>query len=137
MTDTNEISLPQSGSDHRVLVVEDNGTNRMVLQHKLGKQSYDVVCAENGQAALRLLTDVDFDVVLMDVSMPVMDGLEATRRIREAKARNAQIPIIGFSAHNHSEVREKCIDAGMNDFICKPATDEVMLEKLRNALSAN
>ncbi|MEP0941393.1 MAG: response regulator [Rhizobiaceae bacterium] len=120
-----------------ILVVEDNGTNRLVLSHKLSKMGFEVCCAENGLEAIKFLDRVHIDLILMDVSMPVMDGLEATRRIRQRESNDSSVSIVGFSAHNHAEVRGMCIDAGMDDFLCKPATDEHMFDKLNRILTTS
>ena len=131
--------IPQATpiSDKKVLVVEDNGTNRLVLTHKLSKMGFGVICAENGLEAIRILDQSNIDLILMDVSMPIMDGLEATRRIRKRKSIDSTISIVGFSAHNHAEVRNMCFDAGMDEFLCKPATDEQILKKLESVWAAD
>ncbi|MGI9364458.1 MAG: response regulator [Rhizobiaceae bacterium] len=121
--------------DKKLLVVEDNGTNRLILQHKLTKMGFGVSCVENGMEAIKFLQQFNIDLILMDVSMPVMDGLEATKYIREIETDISRMPIIGLSAHNHAEIRQKCFSAGMDDFLCKPVEDQVMLAKINEALA--
>lgn len=123
--------LPNENMGKQILVVDDNGTNRLVLDHKLSKMGFLVSCVENGKEALEFLRQYSADVIVMDVSMPVMDGLEATQQIRKIGSEISSVPILGFSAHNHAEIRQKCFDAGMDDFLCKPVDDKQMLAKLR------
>lgn len=106
----------------RVLLAEDNTVNQAVAQAMLAKIGYRVTLVANGREALQALKDADFDLVLMDCEMPEMDGYEATRRIRDsrAKTRNPQIPIIAVTADAMSGDREKCLQAGMSDYIAKP-----------------
>jgi CheY-like chemotaxis protein len=84
----------------------------------------------NGQEALRALRDLPFDIVLMDVQMPVMDGIEATGRVREFAESVANIPIIGVTAHALKGDRERFIAAGMNDYIEKPIRSDDMFAKI-------
>jgi two-component system sensor histidine kinase/response regulator len=113
---------PVAPSDRRVLVAEDNEVNRLVISTILNAEGCQAVFAENGEIAVGLATEQVFDVILMDVSMPVMDGLEATRRIRamEAKKRRAATPIIALTAHAMAGDRERFLSQGMTDYISKP-----------------
>ncbi|MFQ5461698.1 MAG: response regulator [Phycisphaerae bacterium] len=113
-------------SDCRILLVEDNLVNRRVATGILKKFGCQVSEAENGRIALDRLDSQEFDLVFMDVQMPEMDGLEATRRIR-AQARFKQLPIIAMTAHAMKGDRARCLDTGMSDYINKP----VSMEKLR------
>jgi PAS domain S-box-containing protein len=113
----------------RVLLVEDMPLNQQVASEFLRNAKLRVVVADNGQEALELLEHTTFDVVLMDIQMPVMDGLEATRLIRE-QPRFAALPIIAMSAGVTLDEREKCHAVGMTDFIAKPINPLQMLEKL-------
>ena len=125
---------PPSNSDHpaaKILVVEDNETNRFVLTHKLETFGYRVACAKDGFEAIEMLQNSEFDLVFMDVSMPGIDGLETTRRIRKLSSDYSKIPIVGLSAHTHDEVRSDCIASGMDEFLTKPASNERILEKLQ------
>ena len=104
----------------RVLLVEDNDFNQQVATELLaGVAGAQVRIASNGQAALQALEEADFDVVLMDIQMPVMDGYETTRRIR-ADRRWKSLPIIAMTAHAMARDRELCEQAGMNGFVTKP-----------------
>jgi len=111
----------------RILVVEDNTTNQLVARTILQKLGHHVDLAANGAEALDLLQLMPFDLVLMDCQMPVMDGLEATRRIRngEAGETQRQIPIIAMTAHIFEEDKQRCFASGMDDYLSKPvqATD--------------
>ena len=106
-------------SGSRVLVVDDTTTNRFLLREMLEHAGIEVVEAEDGRAGIELAINERFDLVLMDIQMPVMDGLEATQRIR-ADARSGQLPIIAVTAHALADDREKSLAAGMNDHLTKP-----------------
>ncbi|SMP74320.1 Signal transduction histidine kinase [Neorhodopirellula lusitana] len=104
-----------------VLLVEDGAINRAVAEHMLYARGHRVTSVEGGPQALDALASQAFDVVLMDVQMPGMDGLEATRRIRAAKETTyADIPIVAMTAHAMSGDRIRCLDAGMTDYVSKP-----------------
>ncbi len=105
--------------DARVLLVEDNDINREVAVELLRVVGLTVVTAANGREALEKARAETFDLILMDVQMPVMDGMEATREIRKLPGR-AAIPIVAISANVFIEDRRACADAGMNDFVTKP-----------------
>ncbi len=119
-----------------VLIVEDNLINQKIMVLSLKKLVHEIAIANNGQEALNLMTATDFDIVLMDIQMPVMDGLEASMRIRKAeKNGQTQIPIIAITANALHGDRESCLAAGMNDYISKPFKLEVLLEKMKQHLS--
>lgn len=119
----------------RVLVVEDNPINQAVLEAMLTKLGHSVGLAENGIQALEALAQGSFDVILMDCQMPEMDGFEATRRIRRGEAGgHVQIPIVAVTAHTLDGDRDKCLAAGMNDYLAKPVTSELLQEKLQQCL---
>lgn len=134
-TDDNVSELPQFNA--RVLIVEDNTTNQMVAQFMLEEFGIETDLAANGQEALEVLEALPFDLVFMDCQMPVMDGYDATRAIRQpySKVRNKTIPIIAMTANTMQGDREKCIDAGMDDFIAKPVDPDDVLNVLQQWLS--
>ena len=103
----------------RILLVEDNEINQEVAMGQLEDAEAFVDLAENGEVALRMIRDNDYDVVLMDMQMPVMDGVEATRIIR-SNPRFENLPIIAMTANAMASDRMLCLEAGMNDHIAKP-----------------
>ena len=103
----------------RILVAEDSPANQLIVSRLLSRRGHQVVLAGDGRAAVRLLDADDFDAVLMDIHMPVMDGLEATRVIRARLG--AELPIVAFSAYTSRIDRDDCLAAGMNAFLRKPA----------------
>ena len=113
----------------RVLLVEDNDINRRVAIELLEAAGLDVAAAENGTDALSRLEREPFAAILMDIQMPGMDGLEATRRIR-ALARGGEVPIIALTAHAMAGDRERFLTAGMNDYVSKPIDEAELLAAL-------
>ncbi len=113
----------------KVLVVEDNEVNQLVARRTLKRWGCEVICVGNGAECLSALQDDHFDIVLMDCQMPVMDGYEATRRIRHLEAgTSAHQPIIAMTANAMSGDKEKCFAAGMDDYVAKPIkTEELFL----------
>ncbi|MEM9494647.1 MAG: response regulator [Pseudomonadota bacterium] len=115
------------GSPLHVLVAEDNAVNQMVIQAMLEKLGCSVVIAANGEQALERVDEAWPDIILMDISMPVMDGMQATQHIRERQAKNGRnTPIIGVTAHALREDRRRCLDAGMDDYLPKPVKQEAL-----------
>ncbi len=114
-------SLPDY-SQKRILVAEDNKVNQKVIIAMLGKFQCTPTLAENGQIALDLLTEQNYDLILMDCQMPVMDGYEAVRTLRgqELTDNTRRIPVVALTAHAAAGEREKCLSAGMDDFLSKP-----------------
>jgi CheY-like chemotaxis protein len=111
----------KTGKDARILLVEDNPTNQKVAKRMLEKYGYDVDMAASGREALEALSGRNYDLVLMDVQMPEMDGIEATVAIREQERdTNRRIPIIAMTAHAMIGDRERCLDAGMDEYVAKP-----------------
>ena len=117
----------------RVLLVEDTPLNQQVASEFLRNAKLDVTVADNGQEALDLLEHNSFEVILMDIQMPVMDGLEATKMIRE-NPKVSHLPIIAMSAGVTLDEQEKCQSVGMSDFIPKPINPVQMLEKIQQNL---
>ena len=112
----------QTGQGRRLLLVEDNVVNQEVALEMLQEQGFEVDVADNGERALQYFQDNHYAVILMDCEMPVMDGLTATRRIRELEAQrqSAPTPVIALTAHAIQGAREKCLASGMDDFLSKP-----------------
>lgn len=126
-------STSSKGSDEprlRLLVAEDNQVNRMVVQTMLTGTRYEVAFAENGEEAIDLHARLAPDLMLMDVSMPIMDGHQATRAIRAGDKPGATIPIIGVTAHAMQEDERECLAAGMSDYLSKPLSKKRLLETL-------
>ncbi len=114
----------------RVLVVEDNLLNQEVARELLSEAGFDVTIAENGQVAVSQVQASQFDAVLMDMHMPVMDGETATRQIR-ADARFDDLPILAMTANAMEGDRDRCLEAGMNDHIPKPIDPDLLFRTLR------
>jgi CheY-like chemotaxis protein len=119
----------RSESSAHILLAEDNVVNQRVARAILEKAGHSVVVANNGRKALALLKEQPFDLILMDVQMPEMDGFEATAAIREAEKRSGEhISIIAMTAHAMTGDREKCLAAGMDNYISKPVHGPALLE---------
>ena len=118
----------------RILIAEDHEVNQMLAEMLLNRLGYQPRLVNNGQEALKILEQQDFDVILMDVQMPEMDGLEATRVIRE-NPRLTQPIIIAMTANAMKEDREICLQAGMDDYISKPIKIELLVGALEKASS--
>ena len=117
-----------SDSAH-VLLVEDHDINRAIATRILERSGYRVTPAENGQIAVELFHTGTFDIILMDIQMPVLDGYQATARIRASEG-GTKIPIIALTAHAVKGDREKCLAAGMDDYLTKPLDRQSLLDKL-------
>ncbi|WP_374480396.1 ATP-binding protein [Zoogloea sp.] len=122
----------------RVLLVEDNPVNQRLAQVLLQKRGYAVSLAENGADAVDMVGTGRFDVILMDMQMPVLDGLEATRQIRsmEQTAGQPRVPIIAMTANAMNGDRERCLDAGMDDYLTKPIKAQELYERIEGMLAA-
>ena len=114
-----------------ILLVEDNKVNQQVAMGMLAGQGHTVATAENGREALYALEDGRFDLVLMDMQMPVMDGLQATAAIREREGKTgAHIPIVGLTANAMHGDRERCLEAGMDGYVPKPIRQKALFEAI-------
>ena len=113
-----------------MLIAEDNDSNFFLLYNVL-KNKYRIERALNGREAVALSAVLRPDLILMDIKMPVMDGLEATRQIREA---GSSVPIIAVTAYAYDSDRAKALDVGCDDYIAKPLTGDVLKKKLRKHL---
>jgi len=118
----------------KVLLVEDNEMNRDMLSRRLSRKGFEVIVALDGAEALQAALAEVPALILMDMSLPVMDGWEATRRIK-AEAATAAIPVIGLTAHAMDGDREKCLAAGCDDYDTKPVDLPRLLEKMHAQLS--
>ena len=123
-------AVPQARSLH-ILLAEDNRTNQTVATRMLQKMGHSTMVAGNGKEALLLLTLHRFDLVLMDIQMPEMDGLTATRKIRENESETQlHLPIIAMTAHAMKGDRERCIEAGMDGYVSKPIRSKEVAEAI-------
>ena len=118
----------------KILVVDDDEMNRDMLSRRLLRKGYDVILAVNGAEAIEKVVADRPELILMDLSMPVLDGYEATRRLK-AEADTAGIPIIGLSAHAMVGDREKALAAGCDDYDTKPVELPRLLGKVETFLS--
>ncbi len=120
----------------RVLLVEDNEINQKIVLLSLSKKVKQIDVAGNGKEALEMFGLKQYDIILMDIMMPVMDGLTATKKIREIESTNkSHIPIITITANALSGDRDNCLAAGADDYIAKPFQAEVLVRKMKNLLS--
>ena len=125
----------EPGRSLRILVAEDTPFNQKYIKRLLGRWGHTSVIAENGIRALEVLDKDTFDLILMDVQMPEMDGFEATQAIRRKEAKGGgHIPIIAMTAHAMKGDRERCISAGMDDYVSKPISVEMLLEAIQKLL---
>lgn len=117
----------------KILVIEDNEMNRDMLSRRLQRRGYEVVIAVDGQAGVALAQSEAPDLILMDMSLPVLDGWEATRRLKAA-SETKSIPIVALTAHAMSDDREKALEAGCDDYDTKPIEMPRLLAKVEALL---
>jgi two-component system cell cycle response regulator DivK len=117
----------------RIVLVEDNEDNRDMLSRRLVRRGFEILIAVNGEEAVEMVTREKPDLVLMDISLPVMDGFEATRRLKAAEETKS-IPIIALTAHAMSGDREKAMAAGCDDYDIKPIELPRLLSKIDGLL---
>ena len=120
----------ETGKGVRILVVEDNPINQLLVLKLLEKRGYETTVAENGKIAIDEYKKGDFDIILMDLQMPELDGYEATRIIRTMEGHKGEIPIVAMTAHTIKGELEKCADIGMNDYISKPFDSTELYQKI-------
>jgi CheY-like chemotaxis protein/anti-sigma regulatory factor (Ser/Thr protein kinase) len=132
-TDAEDVPQQLSG---RILLAEDNPTNQMIVQTMLQKLGLNVDVVGNGIEAVDAIKARPYDVVLMDIAMPEMGGIEATQRIRDLKSDKAQIPLIALTAHAMRGDREKFLAEGLDDYLEKPVTRATLAVCLSRWLSA-
>ncbi|RAV23134.1 response regulator [Paenibacillus contaminans] len=113
-----------------ILLIEDNEMNRDMLSRRLERKGYRIVTAEDGRQGVDLAGQINPDIILMDLSLPVLDGWEATR-ILKGSARTGHIPVIALTAHAMKSDEEKAYQAGCDDFDTKPVVLDRLLEKMR------
>jgi CheY-like chemotaxis protein len=119
----------------RVLLAEDVKLNQILTQKLLARSGYQIDVVENGLLAIEALRNADYDVVLMDVQMPEMDGIEATRQIRTLPGTKKFVTIIALTAQAEGNTQEELRAAGMDDYISKPINFDILFSKL-SALAA-
>jgi two-component system cell cycle response regulator DivK len=119
----------------KVLLVEDNEMNRDMLSRRLVRRGFEVIFAVDGQQGVELAKSERPDIILMDMSLPVIDGWEATRRVKADEATRG-VPVIGLTAHAMSGDREKAIEAGCDDYDTKPVELDRLIGKMEKLLGA-
>ena len=118
----------------KILLVEDNELNRDMLTRRLKRKGFTVLCAENGQEGIDIAKSKNLDIILMDLSLPVVDGWTAAERLK-ADATTKSIPIIALTAHAMKGDREKALEAGCDDYDTKPIDFERLLDKINTLTS--
>ncbi|MGH7588116.1 MAG: response regulator [Gemmatimonadota bacterium] len=118
----------------RILLVEDNEMNRDMLSRRLARKGYEVALAVDGRQGVEMAQTMDYDLVLMDMSLPEVDGWDATRQLKSDPATEA-LPIIALTAHAMSGDREKALEAGCDDYDTKPIEMERLLGKMEALLA--
>jgi len=115
----------------KILVAEDNLMNQHLMRRYMSKLGWDCVIVDNGLLATEACRNEEFNVILMDIDMPVLDGIEATRYIRVF---NRQIPIIAITAYADDQMRTECAEAGMNAFLAKPCSRDEIREIINECI---
>ena len=131
-----EMSQPSiSLNEANILLVEDNLINQKIVILSIQKLVKNIDIANNGKEALDKFGTSKYDIILMDIQMPVMDGIIATKKIREIESStNQHTPIVAITANALAGDKENCLAAGMNDYISKPFQPEVLVNKMKNLL---
>jgi CheY-like chemotaxis protein len=120
----------------KILLVEDNEMNRDMLSRRLNRNGFEVIIAVNGQEGVDLAGSANPDLILMDMSLPVLDGWEATKLVK-ANPATARIPVIALTAHAMVQDKEKALAAGCDEFDTKPVELPRLLEKINSLLRAS
>jgi signal transduction histidine kinase/ligand-binding sensor domain-containing protein/CheY-like chemotaxis protein/HPt (histidine-containing phosphotransfer) domain-containing protein len=136
-TEKENIKYSRSLSGLSILIVDDNELNLSLAIETLYKfnNSIHTDVAYNGKEAIEKLEKENFDLIIMDIQMPVMDGYEATRKIRERKDLKGRVPILGMTAHAMKDERQKCLDLGMNEYLSKPFSPNELLNRIHLILN--
>jgi CheY-like chemotaxis protein len=137
MTGTATMTADTSNKSLSILVAEDHPTNQIVVRHHLEKRGHRVSVAADGQDAVQQCAAQRFDLIFMDVQMPVMDGIEACRLIRAGDSENRDAPIYAVTAGTEAMTRQACLEAGMTEVITKPLLFEQLGDILENRLRNN
>lgn len=122
----NSITANNFNSNAKILVAEDNIMNQLLLKYLFKNWGFKIVIAKNGKETINLISDNDYDLILLDIQMPIIDGYGVTKWIRETK--KSSVPIIAMTAHIMPAEIQKCKDAGMNDYLTKPIDEEKAVE---------
>lgn len=120
----------------KILLVEDNEMNRDMLSRRLVRKKFEVVIAVDGVEGVEMSISKAPNIIIMDMSLPELDGWEATRRIK-ANPQTKSIPVIAMTAHAMTGDREKCLQAGCDDYDTKPVELSTLLDKIKNLISKN
>jgi CheY-like chemotaxis protein len=132
-----EGGYPSGQNSGTILIVEDNRINQKILNHQLTNLGYSTELAENGAEAVARVRIRRYDLIFMDVQMPVMDGFQATQEIRNLGEPSSSTPIVAVTANALQSEREKCFSSGMDDYITKPVDRERLTEALRRWVGSN
>ncbi len=131
---TDPQQAPEKLRPLKVLLAEDNAVNQLLVQKVLGRQGHEIITVSNGREALERVESESFDLVLMDIQMPEMDGIEAASRIRKLDSPLCDLPVIAMTAHALDSDRKRCLEAGMDGFVTKPVKFDALLEAIRSAM---
>jgi CheY-like chemotaxis protein len=130
-----QYTVRENNPRYHILVAEDNPVNQKLAIRLLEKAGNRVEVAGNGQEVLEKLKDKQYDVILMDVQMPVMDGIEATKTIRAQETDGSHIPIIALTAHAMKGDAERCLAAGMDGYVSKPIRSDELFQEIERVLA--
>ncbi|CAA0086968.1 Signal transduction histidine-protein kinase BarA [Zhongshania aliphaticivorans] len=128
--------VKRDGENYKILLAEDNSANQLVAKTMLNRAGYELDIVSNGEEAVFAVKNGKYGLVLMDLRMPILDGLQATQIIRESDLASANIPIIAMTANAFDSDRERCKEAGMNDFLAKPVNRDELLRCMARWLGA-